>query len=100
MTIEEIERLRQNLDDPLYLDSAVKSIAKGLTEGRVVLEIGRKKKRKIELKFCPCCKLVKYIDEFYISKKGRIQGYCKECTKMKSKISTLRIRRKQNEKIR
>jgi hypothetical protein len=90
MTDEEIERYRQNLNDPFYIDNAVKHIVKEMTNGNVVLEIvkGKRRRREVE-KFCPCCKTVKHIDEFH-SKYGTKLPYCKVCSAIKSKIYRLK----------
>jgi hypothetical protein len=93
MTEEEIERIRRNLDDKLYMDHAVKHIANGMTNGNVVLQIIKGiRKRRDGKKFCPYCKLVKDIYDFH-SKYGTILPYCKECYVIKSKIDWLKKKR-------
>jgi late competence protein required for DNA uptake (superfamily II DNA/RNA helicase) len=69
VTKAEIEWYRQNLDDRLYMDSAVKSIATCLMNGQVKLEIPHEV-------YCPRCKSMKPKEDFYLSSNV---AYCKPC---------------------
>jgi hypothetical protein len=67
-----LEHYRSALNDPNYITHAVESVADSLIGGSIKLSfLGGEK-------YCPSCKKVKPLDDFYLFCKGR-SPYCKKC---------------------